>query len=65
MKPVVFTPYDTAGYLKTKEKTVMYLDACLDEGRDDPVFMAHVPNDIARALGDIARARATFEPRAD
>ena len=44
------TPYDTADYLKTEEDRALYFDACLDEAGDDPAF-------IAKALGDIARAR--------
>jgi probable addiction module antidote protein len=44
------TPYDTAEYLKTEEDIAAYFDACLEEAGDDPAF-------IARALGDIARAR--------
>ncbi|MFA7243005.1 MAG: addiction module antidote protein [Sulfuricellaceae bacterium] len=44
------TPYDTADYLKTEEEQALYFDACLEEAGDDPVF-------IAKALGNIARAR--------
>lgn len=44
------TPYDTADYLKTEEDRALYFDACLEEAGDDPVF-------IAKALGNIARAR--------
>jgi len=44
------TPYDTADYLKTEEDRALYFEACLDEAGDDPAF-------IAKALGDIARAR--------
>jgi probable addiction module antidote protein len=44
------TPYDTVDYLKTEEDMALYFDACLEEAGDDAVF-------IAKALGDIARAR--------
>lgn len=44
------TPYDTADYLKTEEERALYFDACLEEAGDDPAF-------IAKALGNIARAR--------
>ena len=44
------TPYDTADYLKTDEDRALYLEACLNEAGNDPAF-------IAKALGDIARAR--------
>lgn len=43
-----FSRYDTAEFLKTEEDTLLYLDACLEDG--DPALMA-------RALGVIARAR--------
>ena len=41
-------PYDAAEYLKTPEQMAAYLEAALEEG--DPHF-------IAKALGNIARAR--------
>ena len=44
------TPWDAAEYLKTEEDISLYFEACLDEAGDDPVF-------IAKALGNIARAR--------
>jgi probable addiction module antidote protein len=44
------TSYDTVDYLKTEEDMALYFDACLEEAGDDAVF-------IAKALGDIARAR--------
>lgn len=42
--------FDPASYLKTEKDMALYLDACLQEGGDDPAF-------ITAALGDIARAR--------
>ena len=44
------TPYDVADYLSTPEDCAAYLDACFEEADGDAAF-------IARALGDIARAR--------
>jgi len=41
-------PYDAAEYLKTADQMAAYLEAALEEG--DPRF-------IAKALGNIARAR--------
>ena len=41
-------PYDAAEYLKTPEQMAAYLEAALEEG--DPRF-------IAKALGNLARAR--------
>jgi probable addiction module antidote protein len=44
------TPYDVASQLRTPEERAAYLDAWLEEAPDDAVG-------IARALGDIARAK--------
>jgi probable addiction module antidote protein len=51
-------PYDTARYLKTDEDIALYFDACLEEAGDDPAF-------IAKALGDIARARGMSQVARD
>lgn len=45
-----FARYDTADYLKTEEDVSAYLEAVMEEGGDDPAY-------IARALGDVACAR--------
>jgi probable addiction module antidote protein len=45
-----FSHYDSADYLETEEDIRLYLEACQEEGGDDPAFIAH-------ALGVIARAR--------
>ncbi len=45
-----FSRYDTADYLKTEEDIAAYLEAVMEEGGDDPAF-------VARALGIVARAR--------
>ena len=42
--------YDVAEHLRTPEEMAAYLDAWLDEASDDV-------SGIARALGDIARAK--------
>ena len=44
------TRYDVAEYLRTPEEMAAYLDACLEDAEGDAEF-------IAKALGDIARAR--------
>ncbi|HNU12135.1 MAG TPA: putative addiction module antidote protein [Rubrivivax sp.] len=44
------TPYDIAEHLRTPEEMAAYLDAWLEEAPDDAAG-------IARALGDIARAK--------
>ena len=43
-------PYSVADYLDTPEAMAAYLDAWLEDAPDDPAG-------IARALGDIARAK--------
>jgi probable addiction module antidote protein len=43
-------PYDVASQLRTPEEMAAYLDAWLEEASDDAAG-------IARALGDIARAK--------
>lgn len=45
-----FAPYDSAHYLETEEDFAGYLDAVMEEGGDDPAY-------VARALGVVARAR--------
>ena len=42
--------WDSAQYLKSEEDMLAYFEACLEEAGDDPAF-------IAKALGNIARAR--------
>lgn len=44
------TRYDTADHLRSEEEIALYLEACIEEGGDDPAFIAH-------ALGVVARAR--------
>ena len=44
------SPYDVAEHLRTPEEMAAYLQATIDEAGNDAAF-------IARALGDIARAR--------
>jgi probable addiction module antidote protein len=48
--PEGFSRWDVTDHLKTEQDIELYLDACLDEAPDDSAF-------IAKALGDIARAR--------
>lgn len=50
MEKVTYTRYDTADYLKSEEDIAAYLEAVMDEGGDDPAYVAH-------ALGTVARAR--------
>jgi hypothetical protein len=50
MRKTKTTRYDVAEHLRTPEEMAAYLEACLDEAKGDAAF-------IAKALGDIARAR--------
>ena len=51
-------PYDVAQQLRTAEEMAAYLDAWLDEAPDDAAG-------IARALGDIARAKGMTQVAKD
>ena len=50
MKKTVTTRYDVAEHLRTPREMAAYLEACLEEAGGDAAF-------IAKALGDIARAK--------
>jgi probable addiction module antidote protein len=50
MKKTVTTRYDVAEHLRTPKEMAAYLEACLEEANGDAAF-------IAKALGDIARAK--------
>lgn len=50
MTKETFSRYDSADYLKGEGDIRLYLEAVMDEGSDDPAFIAH-------ALGVVARAR--------
>lgn len=50
MSKETFSRYDTADYLKSEEDIAAYMEAVMEEGGDDPAF-------VARALGIAARAQ--------
>ncbi|HTA31421.1 MAG TPA: addiction module antidote protein [Candidatus Cybelea sp.] len=50
MKKTLTTRYDVAEHLRTPREMAAYLEACLEEANGDAAF-------IAKALGDIARAK--------
>ena len=52
------TPYDVAEHLRTPEEMAAYLDAWLDDAPEDAAG-------IAKALGDIARARGMSQVAKD
>ena len=58
MRKTKTTHYDVAEHLRTQEEMAAYLEACLDEAGGDAAF-------IAKALGDIARARGMAQVARD
>ena len=52
------TPYDVSEHLRTPDEMAAYLDAWLDEAPEDAAG-------IARALGDIARAKGMTQVAKD
>ena len=52
------TRYDVAEHLRTPEETAAYLEACLEEADGNAAF-------VAKALGDIARAKGMTEVARD
>ena len=58
MTKTVTTRYDVAEHLRTPEEMAAYLEACLEEADGDAAF-------IAKALGDIARAKGMTQVARD
>lgn len=58
MKKTQTFPYDVVDYLTTPEDCAAYLDACIEESDGDAAF-------IAKALGDIARAKGMTQVAKD
>jgi probable addiction module antidote protein len=58
MKKTTTTRYDIAEHLRTPEEMAAYLEACLEEAKGDAAF-------IAKALGDIARAKGMTQVARD
>jgi probable addiction module antidote protein len=52
------TPYDVAEHLRTPAEMAAYLDASIEEANGDAAF-------IAKALGDIARAKGMSQVARD
>lgn len=52
------TRYEVVEHLRTSEEMAAYLEACLEEADGDAAF-------IAKALGDIARARGMAQVARD
>ena len=58
MAKTATTRYDVAEHLRTSEEMAAYLEACLDDADSDAAF-------IAKALGDIARAKGMAQVARD
>ena len=58
MKKTETSRYDVAEHLRTPEEMAAYLEACLEEANGDAAF-------IAKALGDIARAKGMSQVARD
>jgi len=58
MTRTVTSPYDIAEHLRTPEEMAAYLEACMEEADGDAAF-------IAKALGDIARAKGMSQVACD
>jgi len=58
MSKTITTRYDVAEHLRTPEDMAAYLEACIEEANGDSTF-------IAKALGDIARAKGMSQVARD
>ena len=58
MAKTTTTKYDVAEHLRTPEEMAAYLEACIEEAQGDATF-------IAKALGDIARAKGMSQVARD
>ena len=58
MAKTITTRYDFAEHLRTPEEMAAYLEACFEEANGDAAF-------IAKALGDIARAKGMTQVARD
>jgi len=58
MAKTVTTRFDVAEHLRTPEEMAAYLEACMEEAHGDAAF-------VARALGNIARAKGMSEVARD
>lgn len=58
MAKIKTTKYDVSEHLRTPEEMAAYLEACIEEANGDAAF-------IAKALGDIARAKGMSQVARD
>lgn len=59
MDKVTFSKWDSAEHLRNEEEIALYLEACIEEGADDPAFIAHALGVVARAHNMSQLARDT------
>jgi len=57
-KKTITTKFDVSEHLRNPEEMAVYLEACFDEANGDAAF-------IAKALGDIARAKGMSQVARD
>jgi probable addiction module antidote protein len=55
-KPEKLSRWDSAEYLRSEADIADYFEAAVEEAGDDPAFMLHVLNTIARARGMVKLA---------
>lgn len=58
MKKTTTTRFEVSEHLRTQEEMAAYLEACIEEANGDAAF-------IAKALGDIARAKGMSQVARD
>ncbi|MFK7848898.1 MAG: addiction module antidote protein [Rhodothermales bacterium] len=58
MNKTITTKYDVSEHLRSPEDMAVYLEACMEEANGDAAF-------IAKALGDIARAKGMSQVARD
>ncbi|TLZ10983.1 MAG: putative addiction module antidote protein [Gammaproteobacteria bacterium] len=58
-KKETFPRWDASDYLKSEADMVAYLEACLEEAPDDAPLLAKALGDIARARGMVQLAKDT------
>ncbi len=58
MAKTITTKYDVSEHLRTPSEMAAYLEACIEEANGDAAF-------IAKALGDIARAKGMSQVARD
>ena len=56
---ITTTKWDSAEHLKTEEDIKFYLEACMEEGSDDPSFIVHALGVVTKAKNMSQLARDT------